>query len=115
VTRLEAIEESLASVQVQLQRHQELLKTALAGDPWDEGCCAKNHCRHRQLFRTTLMDAVCTLEETRQAFKSKQLEKLRKSLIQVLAEDLEADSACDICRCGDGGRRAAGDDVARTI
>jgi hypothetical protein len=64
MTRLEAIKESLASVQAQLKRHQELMEAALAGDPWDEGCCESNHCRHRQLLRTTLMDAVCTLEET---------------------------------------------------
>ncbi len=42
-------------------------------------------CPHR--LRETLVDAITVLEETRKAFKSKQLETLRKRLIGVLAED----------------------------
>src|SRR5690242_8651701 len=92
MNRLEAIEESLAGVQAQLTRHQQLLHSALGCEHWDDGCCEASQCRHRKLLRTVLLDAVCVLEETRKAFKSKQLEQLRKSLTTVLAADLEADS-----------------------
>ena len=43
-------------------------------------------CPHKRLLRQVLRETIETLEETKKAFKSKQLEELRKKLIRVLAE-----------------------------
>lgn len=49
--------------------------------------CDENGCRHREILRHTLADAIDVLESTRKAFKSKQIEALRKKLTQVLMEE----------------------------
>ncbi|MBN2034415.1 MAG: hypothetical protein JW836_14170 [Deltaproteobacteria bacterium] len=43
-------------------------------------------CPYKQRLRETLLETIQALEESRKAFKSKQLEALRKKLIGVLAE-----------------------------
>jgi len=48
--------------------------------------CGSHDCRHRHLLRHTLADAIEVLENTRKAFKSKQIEALRKKLTRVLIE-----------------------------
>jgi hypothetical protein len=49
--------------------------------------CDENGCRHREVLRHTLADAIEILESTRKAFKSKQIEALRKKLTKVLIEE----------------------------
>jgi len=49
--------------------------------------CHNVSCPHIRKLRVTLADTIVALEETRKAFKSKQLEELRKKLIGVLAEN----------------------------
>jgi hypothetical protein len=49
--------------------------------------CDVNGCRHREILRHTLADAIEVLESTRKAFKSKQIEALRKKLTKVLIEE----------------------------
>jgi len=44
-------------------------------------------CRHQEKLRRILGEVIEELEATRRAFKSKQLEQLRKRLISVLAEE----------------------------
>jgi hypothetical protein len=48
--------------------------------------CSLVDCPHKRLLRQVLTEIIETLEETKKAFKSKQLEELRKKLIRVLAE-----------------------------
>ena len=52
------------------------------GFAWDA-----NGCRHREILRHTLADAIEVLEATRKSFKSKQIEALRKKLTKVLIEE----------------------------
>lgn len=49
--------------------------------------CHNAGCPHIRKLRVTLADTIVALEKTRKAFKSKQLEELRKKLIGVLAEN----------------------------
>jgi hypothetical protein len=49
--------------------------------------CDGRGCRHREILRHTLADAIETLEATRKAFKSKQIEALRKRLTRILVEE----------------------------
>lgn len=49
--------------------------------------CDANGCRHREILRHTLADAIEVLEATRKSFKSKQIEALRKKLTKVLIEE----------------------------
>ena len=44
-------------------------------------------CPHARRLREMLLETITVLEETRKAFRSKQLEVLRKKLIGVLAEE----------------------------
>ena len=55
------------------------------GYPFD--LCSVVDCPHRRLLRQVLTETIETLEETKKAFKSKQLEGLRKKLMDVLKED----------------------------
>ena len=49
--------------------------------------CDALGCRHKYVLRHTLTDAIEALESTRKAFKSKQIEALRKKLTRVLIEE----------------------------
>ena len=49
--------------------------------------CPLMDCPHRRRLKATLKETITVLEESRKAFKSKQLEALRKKLIGVLAEN----------------------------
>ncbi len=49
--------------------------------------CPLVDCIPRQKYREAVRDAIQVLEETRRAFKSRQLEELRKRLENLLAED----------------------------
>jgi len=44
-------------------------------------------CHHKQRLRETLAEAIEALEKTKAAFKSKQIEILRKKLMRVLLEE----------------------------
>lgn len=87
MTAYEALAKSIVDIQERLKEHQRLL------DCFEEGggeavlnCCLVN-CPHKRLLKKTLLETVKVLEESRKAFKSKQLETLRKKLIGVLAEN----------------------------
>ncbi len=46
-----------------------------------------SECFYKRRFKEALIEVIETLERTKKAFKSRQLEALRKKLIIVLAED----------------------------
>jgi hypothetical protein len=85
----ELLERSLTELQGQLERHQRVLHSAFQGVAAESpGCCLED-CRHRQRLCAVLLDAVRVLEDTRRAFKSKQLEALRKDFLRILKEELQ--------------------------
>jgi hypothetical protein len=85
----EAIEQSAGELQDCIDGHQRLLKALL-----DERAkktklekCVFVDCPHKHKLKTTLIDTIQVLEETRKAFKSKRLEALRKKLIGILSAE----------------------------
>ncbi len=90
----EAVRKSAEELQLRVETHRRLLARAMEGGDARTGGDAcplvdspHGDCPHRRRLRKTLADVIAVLEETRKAFKSKQLETLRKRLIGVLAED----------------------------
>ena len=83
----EAILRSAEELQCRAETHRQFLARAAKGGHASVGECPLLDCPHRRLLRETLVEAITVLEGTRKAFKSKQLEALRKKLIGVLAED----------------------------
>jgi hypothetical protein len=85
-TICEVLVKSLAEVQVMLEGHrcfQDCVK--------EEGgilhlCPCFPSCPYRQILKETLLETIQELEKSRRAFKSKQIEALRKKLMAVLAE-----------------------------
>ena len=69
------------------ERHRDLVNCLQKWGDARIDTCLLLDCPHRRKLRETLIEAVATLEQTRKAFKSKQLETLRKKLMGVLAED----------------------------
>lgn len=84
----EYLDRSLAELQQQLDRHRQFVQSAFEEPALREAGCVWSDCPHKQTLYTTLLDAVRVLEDTRRAFKSKQLEKLRKSFVQLLEKEL---------------------------
>ena len=82
------IAQSARTLQIQIERHRRLIAVLADGggiSPPEVGCSALD-CVHRRTLRETTREAIEVLEASRRAFKSKQLEALRKKLITVLAE-----------------------------
>lgn len=85
MTQRELFERSLAELHAQLEKHQELMQAAFDGGCLDKQC-VWNGCQHQHALVSVLVETVQVLEETRKAFKSKQLEQLRNRLMKVLAD-----------------------------
>jgi hypothetical protein len=83
----EAITESARDLQERIEAHRRLL--AQRGSPVCSGAepAWSSDRASRGRLRRTLSDTIAVLEGTRRAFKSRELEQLRKKLIGVLAED----------------------------
>lgn len=102
MTVQEALRQSAEELQTRAEAHRRLLAQAMEGSRTGPGIdpsrasasfkrlndeCLLMDCPHRRRLRETLVEAIMVLEGTRKAFKSKQLEALRKKLLGVLAED----------------------------
>lgn len=89
MTAFDALERSASELQERIDGHQRLLNSLLAksteGARLDKGISVD--CPHQHMLKRTLIDTIRVLEETRKAFKSKQLEALRKKLIGILAKE----------------------------
>ncbi|MEE4358355.1 MAG: hypothetical protein V2I97_17930 [Desulfococcaceae bacterium] len=66
-----------------MDRHRNALSFLLEGQPPDSGNAA---CSRELKLKAAIRDAIGVLDQSRKAFKSKQLETLRIELTQVLAE-----------------------------
>ena len=77
---------SLNDIQARLDEHRLILESRGEGEtPSFLKRCLPG-CPHERCLRTTLLETIEALEESRKAFKSKQLEALRKKLLRILAE-----------------------------
>ncbi len=87
----ELLEQSLAELEGQMERHRKILHAVVEGRPeMAEGECGWAGCRHRRKLCSVLVDAIAAMDETRKAFKSKQLENLRKEFARLLREELKS-------------------------
>ncbi len=87
---LGAVDESAGRLQRQIEQHRALVAAALR-DCLDADSleivlagCPRRSREHR--YRTAIQQAIDVLEASRRAFKSKQLEALRKHLTEVLMD-----------------------------
>jgi preprotein translocase subunit YajC len=83
MTAREALDMSIREIRAKIEQHEQLLGYLETGDRQVAGCGL--HGRH---LKAVLLEAVEVLENSRKAFKSKELEALRKKLIGVLADDI---------------------------
>jgi len=88
MTTREAIQRSAQELGVRIDEHRRLLGTFLEGGEAKLGTSGLLDCPHKRQMKEVLQEVITVLEETRRAFKSKQLEALRKQLVGVLAEDV---------------------------
>lgn len=86
MTAYELLTKNIEDIQVMLKDHKCLLNYLTEGGdtPVLHQCVLA--CPHKLKLKETLLEAIKVLEESRKAFKSKQLEALRKKLIEVLVE-----------------------------
>ncbi|MBN1615612.1 MAG: hypothetical protein JW950_14210 [Deltaproteobacteria bacterium] len=86
MTAYELLARNIGKLQALLKDHEWILNQLKEGDeePILE-CCVSGGSR-KDRMKETLLEAVHVSEESRKAFKSKQLEALRKKIIEVLAE-----------------------------
>jgi hypothetical protein len=86
MTAYELLARNLGELRALLKDHECILNQLKEGDedPVLERCISG--CPHKHKMKEALLEAIHVLEESRKAFKSKQLEGLRKRLIEVLAE-----------------------------
>jgi hypothetical protein len=86
VTEHELLQRSRQELEAQINRHWQLVEAVMDRRPLPL-LCLGSPCRHRHVLLRTLFETVQVLEESRKAFKSRQLEKLRKRLLQILADE----------------------------
>ncbi len=79
--------QSAEDLQRRVAEHQRLLGQHQSQEAACAETCLMLDCPCRKKLRRTVSEAVEVLEDTRRAFKSKQLEQLRKKLVGVLAEN----------------------------
>lgn len=85
----ELLEQSLADLESQIERHRRLLRAVVENRPEiAEADCAWADCRHRRRLCVVLLEAIAAMDETRRAFKSRQLEQLRKEFAHILQEEM---------------------------
>jgi hypothetical protein len=85
----EILEQSLTDLQNQMERHRTILRAVVEGGPEIAATgCAIADCRHRRKLCTVLLEAIAAMDETRKAFKSRQLEQLRKEFARILYEEM---------------------------
>jgi phosphate uptake regulator len=89
MTTIDILRASARELQQRAEEHQRLIAAAIEENDVKRAldACNLSDCPHRRELKQMLLEAVCVLEDTRKAFKSRQLEALRKKMIRVLAEE----------------------------
>jgi hypothetical protein len=86
MTAHEALTTSIKEIRTMVEEHQRLLQHLEGGREKPAPDCSVIGCSHNRTLKTILLEVVEVLENSRKAFKSKELEALRRKLIKVLAE-----------------------------
>jgi hypothetical protein len=87
-TTIDIVQASARELQRKAEEHHRLIALAIEDNDVRDvlNACPLTDCSHRQLLKEILLEAISVLEDTRKAFKSRQLEAFRKKLVRVLAE-----------------------------
>lgn len=87
-TTVDVLQASAKELQRRAEEHYRLITAAIEDNDVKTvlNACPLLDCSHRQLLKETLLEAISVLEDTKKAFKSRQLEALRKKMIRILAE-----------------------------
>ncbi len=88
-SRTEAVRISAEELKQRIEAHCRLVATQYAkGGDIDTGVCdcrcSDGECSHCKRLKALMLEAIVALDGTRKAFKSKQLEHLRKKLTRAL-------------------------------
>jgi hypothetical protein len=78
----ERINQSVEQIKEKLEKHRDLLRMTMddQAGPQTASLCTDARCEHLEHFRFLLKEIIAELEKTRQSFKSKRIEALRKRL-----------------------------------
>lgn len=82
----EALTTGVEEIRAKIEELQGLLQFLEYGTEKTVPYCNVVACGHDRLLKTILLEVVEALESSRKAFKSKELEMLRKKLIRILAD-----------------------------
>jgi hypothetical protein len=88
MTTIDILQASASDLQQRAEAHRRLIAAAVEQNDVKHvfDACHLSDCSHKQELKGILLEAVSVLEDTRRAFKSRQLEALRKKMIRILAE-----------------------------
>jgi hypothetical protein len=89
------LDRSWDELRVQMERHRRLVRCALEGRAAEGAECLWGDCPHRRMLLELVLHSVQVLDDTRKAFKSKQLEALRKDFLRVLTEEMRTGQTTD--------------------
>jgi hypothetical protein len=87
MTGKDAIRESVEALRLRVEQHRRLLfeMEADGAAAHELTACSHVDCPHERRLKQTLVEVIEVLESSRRAFKSKQLEGLRRRLVRMLA------------------------------
>jgi hypothetical protein len=88
----EVLQRSLEELRAQLERHERLLQAEDPGGDRPDDPCAPGRCPHQTRLCQVLLEMAVVLDGTRKAFKSPQLEALRKRCLRIVAEEVGSES-----------------------
>lgn len=89
------LDRSWDELQIQMEKHRHLVRSVLEGRAVDGAECLWGDCPHRRMLMNLVLHSVQVLDATRKAFKSRQLEALRKDLLRVLSEETRRGQIAD--------------------
>jgi hypothetical protein len=87
VTVRDALADSCREIRTRIEHHEWLLEHLEDGAGLLVSDSTLMKCGHGGCFRKLLLETVEVLENSKKAFKSKELETLRKKLTRALADD----------------------------
>jgi hypothetical protein len=89
MTTIDILQASARELQQRAEEHRRLITAAIEENDVRGvlDACHLSDCSHRQELKEILVEAISVLEDTRKAFKSRQIEALRKKMIRILAEE----------------------------
>ena len=85
MTPYQVLSQNIEEIRQKLAEQETMLDCLHRGDCPYIGECHLISCPHRQRLSQVLLETIEVLDATKKSFKSKQLEMLRKQLIQELA------------------------------